>query len=358
MRRRQYRSRKKDRKYYKFILLLIVAYILTLSDFHYNVIDYLASIKNELHSESNIDIVYTWVDGNDKQWLTQKQQWLDYYKKVPQAAKDDSRFIEHEELRYSLRSVKKNIPWIRKIFIVTNGQIPYWLDVNHPKIELITHSAMLPIEALPTFNSEAIETGLWNITGLSEHFIYANDDYFFNRPMRPSFFFTSDGKPRIRIGVPDVEKRRDTAKLYWKNWNYTSQLFYGHFGKKFVFEPAHSSIAYRRSLFREIMSIFSTEVNYTAFAKFRTTNCIQRAIVSFYGLYVNEAELVPPIKTTSKDVRYVILEKPNKMRMSIHSGHPSLLCINDDVNAKPEDRNHLKHFLESLFPKQAEWERG
>ena len=356
MRRSRLRIRKKERIYYKYSSFVILAYIIVLSDFHYKAEDIFISFCNRLFPYSTIDIVYTWVDGNDINWLTEKKFWLERYRNIPQVAKDSSRFIEHEELRFSLRSVMRNIPWIRKIFILTNGQIPYWLNRNHPKIEIVTHSAVLPAESLPTFNSEAIETGLWNITGLSEYFIYANDDYFFNRPLRPSFFFTLQGKPRIRIGVPNVGKRKDTAKLYWKNWNYTSKLFLFQFGKQFLFEPAHTSIPYRRSIFRETMQIFANEASHTASTKFRSENCIQRALVSFYELYLNEAELVPPLTAESKDVKYVVLETPTKMRKTIQLWHPSLLCINDDVNTRDDYREQLKPFLQSLYPEPAEWE--
>jgi hypothetical protein len=39
-------------------------------------------------------------------------------------AMSDNRFRDSEELRYSLRSLVKYAPWVRKIFIVTDNQIP------------------------------------------------------------------------------------------------------------------------------------------------------------------------------------------------------------------------------------------
>ena len=41
-----------------------------------------------------------------------------------------SRYRDNNELRYSLRSLAKFAPWIRHVYIVTNGQIPYWLDLR------------------------------------------------------------------------------------------------------------------------------------------------------------------------------------------------------------------------------------
>lgn len=50
-----------------------------------------------------------------------------------------SRFEDNEELRYSLRSVERHAPWVRHIFIVTNGQIPSWLNLDNPRVTVVSH---------------------------------------------------------------------------------------------------------------------------------------------------------------------------------------------------------------------------
>ena len=93
--------------------------------------------------------------------------------------------------RYSLRSIEKFAPWIHKVFIVTNGQIPDWLDINHPKVEIITHEMIFPDPSvLPTFSSSSIEMNLHRIPGLSDYFIYFNDDVFLGQPVFPYDFYT------------------------------------------------------------------------------------------------------------------------------------------------------------------------
>lgn len=109
-----------------------------------------------------------------------------------------SRFQDNEELRFSLRSVWKFAPWIRKIFIVTNGQIPAWLNVQHPRIHLIPHETIFANSShLPTFSSPAIEANLHRIPGLSEHFLYLNDDVMFGRAITPADFYTQGNGQRI-----------------------------------------------------------------------------------------------------------------------------------------------------------------
>jgi len=50
-----------------------------------------------------------------------------------------SRFEDNEELRYSLRSVERHAPWVRHIFIITNGQIPSWLNLDNPRVTVVPH---------------------------------------------------------------------------------------------------------------------------------------------------------------------------------------------------------------------------
>ncbi len=141
------------------------------------------------------DLVYTWVDGSDDCWRKKRDQ----FKVLPNNR--ITRWIDQNELRYSLRSVYLYAPWIRNIYIVTDGQVPEWLNIKHPQIHLVEHQEIFcwP-EDLPTFNSHAIECHLHRIPGLSSHFLYANDDMFFGCQTCPEDFFTLDGKMVIGAG--------------------------------------------------------------------------------------------------------------------------------------------------------------
>ena len=130
----------------------------------------------------SIDLVYLWVDGNDPKWLEKKQRFMD--KKM----NTTGRYVDNQELKYSLRSVEKHLPWIRKIFIVTDEQTPLFLNTDQQKIQIVDLAEIMPKEILPSFNSNIIEQFLYKIPGLSEHFIYANDDMFINADLDPSFF--------------------------------------------------------------------------------------------------------------------------------------------------------------------------
>lgn len=144
-----------------------------------------------------IDFVVTWVDGNDDNWL--KKRSLFDEKNADDKTK--TRFRDYNLFNYWFRGVENYAPWVNKIYLVTDNQIPTWLNLNHPKLVWIDHKQIMSEINLPTFNSSAIEVNLKNIEDLSEHFVLFNDDMFLNAPVKASDFFWHDGKPRDSIGL-------------------------------------------------------------------------------------------------------------------------------------------------------------
>lgn len=191
------------------------------------------NVKDRLCFNQPMDIVYTWVNGSDP--IHAKE--LAYYTRLEElqknanfslsstmnstlinnatnAQKDNSvsgsnRFRDNEELRYSLRSIEKFAPWIRKVFIVTNGQVPYWLNTKNSRVKIVSHADIfLNKSHLPTFSSPAIEAHLHRIKGLSDHFIYLNDDVMFGNNVYPTDFLslqpnTGGQKVFLSWDVPD-----------------------------------------------------------------------------------------------------------------------------------------------------------
>ena len=214
-------------------------------------------------SYADIDVVYTWVNGSDPVWLSKKNYWSrmmlpvdDSIDTVDSARigvninstgdsstnmdstisndtavntttmfslnatntmgnsshqEDDdrmssNRYRDSDELKYSLRSLVRYAPWIRNIYIVTDNQIPKWLNVEHPRIHMVSHSEIFPNKShLPVFSSPAIETHLHRIPGLSKRFIYFNDDVFLGSNVRPDDFFALDMSQKLRFAW-DVPK--------------------------------------------------------------------------------------------------------------------------------------------------------
>ena len=123
-----------------------------------------------------------------------------------------ARFISRDELRYSLRSVHLFAPWVRNIYLVTSGQVPAWLDLDHPGVRVVPHDEIMPADALPTFNSHAIETSLHHIPGLAEHWLYFNDDFFLGRPIRPEALFSPAGLSSVFFAPVDDRPDRPARR--------------------------------------------------------------------------------------------------------------------------------------------------
>ncbi|XP_061401264.1 N-acetylglucosamine-1-phosphotransferase subunits alpha/beta [Musca vetustissima] len=137
-----------------------------------------------------MDVVYTWVNGSDSHFYQTITQYREHY--------DKNRFDDKNELKYSLRSLEKYAPWIRHIYIVTNGQIPGWLDLSNERITIVPHKLLIPNEQwLPLFSSAAIETFIHRIPNLSNRFLYLNDDIFLGSELYPEDLYTHSEGTRV-----------------------------------------------------------------------------------------------------------------------------------------------------------------
>ena len=144
----------------------------------------------------DIDFVVLWVDGNDPAWQAEKRR----YEGKTDDGNGAHRYRDWGLMQYWFRAVEKYAPWVRKVHFVTWGHLPPFLDTGNPKLHIVRHEDYMPREALPCFNSCALEMNLHRIEGLAEHFVYFNDDIFLTRPMKPEQFFDpGTGLPRSQF---------------------------------------------------------------------------------------------------------------------------------------------------------------
>jgi hypothetical protein len=167
-----------------------------------------------------VDAVVTWVDGCDEAHLTKRLKYLDSLQKVPSdEAAVSTRFNSSGEIEYCLRSLLSFAPWLRTIYIVTDGQTPPILKawqgtLGAQRIQVVDHRDIFHgfEQYLPTFNSLTIETMLWRIPGLSEHFIYLNDDCMLLRPLKEEDFFR-EGRPVVRGSWKTHSKKKQSYRF-------------------------------------------------------------------------------------------------------------------------------------------------
>lgn len=324
----------------------------------YHVLGFKIKVRKQKFNKP-VDLVYCWVDGNDSAWQKEKLKWQGL---ATAETSNMCRFIDNEELKYSLRSVAKNAKWINHIYIVTNGQIPKWLDTTHPKISIVNHKDIMPPQALPTFNSDAIEMCLDNIEGLSEYFIYANDDFYIYSPLKKDYFFDEKGNPILRLARHHWTKEKiENSTLYLKNVDYVARLVKKKYGKLYRYETSHNIDSYRKSYFTECKKAFESEFSRSVINKFRAENSIQRTIHSYYMLNRKHCKLkkirIFSKKTPLENI-YIGLKSPEVMNRLILRHRPKLklFCINDNEQTYQENRENLVSYLSYLFPKKQPWE--
>ncbi len=132
-----------------------------------------------------IDFVILWVDGNDPKWQKEKNKYIP----GQQTDTRPQRYRDWDNLQYWFRGVEKFAPWVHKIFFITWGHLPPWLNTDHPKLVIVKHTDYMPDCYLPTFNSQPLELNLHKIKGLSEQFVYFNDDMFLINETKETDFF-------------------------------------------------------------------------------------------------------------------------------------------------------------------------
>ena len=134
-----------------------------------------------------IDFVILWVDGFRSGMAAAEREYSQRRKTI--MGTDENRFREWGLLRYWFRGVERYAPWVNRVFLVTNGQVPNWINREHPKLRLVRHEEYIPKRYLPTFNSNVIELWLHQIPDLGEHFVLFNDDMYLTAPVKPEDFF-------------------------------------------------------------------------------------------------------------------------------------------------------------------------
>lgn len=317
-----------------------------------------------------IDLVYTWVDGRDEKWLKEMENASIVHHKKFKKKDFLNRFVDIEEIRYSLRSVEQNLPWIRYIFIVTWGnQRPYWINLSNPRIKIISQSEIFPETVkLPTFNSKAIDFSLHKIPGLSEHFIYSNDDMFFCQSLKYSDFFTIEGKPIIYSQKKDwsdaqkifrrfdssYKKSPNDGTLFMISVYFTILNFYEKFKKIMNCEYSHIPTAFTKTICEEVYSNFKDEIDKTISHRFRSRYDFQmQTLMIQFGLVTNQS--VVKFKTR-KIALFVVTSFSNikfKRMYEIIDNPPKLLSVNtDDMNS----RERIKAFLDFIFDKPSSFE--
>lgn len=300
-----------------------------------------------------IDVVYTWVDGSDPMWQRRRSAYEGggYHVESANAA----RYISRDELRYSLRALQQNAPWVRNVYVVTDRQRPGWLNDSHPRITVVDHSEIFDDpSALPTFNSHAIESRLHHIDGLSEHFLYFNDDMFLGCPVTPQTFFLSNGMTRTFLSpsqLPGWELTLGDRPVDAAGKN-NRRIILDNFGSAIVQKMRHAPYALRRSVLHEIEREFAEAHWGTSHSRFRspTDISIPSSLYHYYAYFTGRA--VP----SEISFAYLDLARPEIQRrlgILLARRDRQAFCINDTLSDGMDVARQtamLRRFLDAYYP--------
>lgn len=315
-----------------------------------------------------IDFVVSWVDGQDSNWLKKYNKYSD--KDI--LDEKNARFRDYNIFKYWFRAVENYAPWVNHVYLVTDKQIPKWLDIENKKLTVIDHTQIIDQQYLPVFNSNAIELNLYKIPNLTEHFVYFNDDMFLNKRVYPSDFFSKKGLPKdtaglnaiqplydfdyihtnnIRIINQHFDKREVMKKQFFKFVNplnaelnvYTILLF---FWPKFTrFFDLHYPYSFRKRDMQNVISANIKSYERTMNNRFRSTSDITIWLVRYYSLVQGEFS----VRSPKVGKIYDILNKFSDIVKDIKRQNHKMIVINDNSEVDDLQFQKLSENLRQAF---------
>ena len=173
-----------------------------------------------------IDFVVTWVDGSDPLWQEKKSKYDGSVNTSKKSMNSVKAYREWGTFKYWFRGVEKFAPWVNKVYLVTDQQKPSWLDIDSDKLVLVDHTEIIRNDYLPVFSANPIESNIHRIPGLSEHFVFFNDDVYLTAPVEPTDFFSEGGLPKYNTALsPIVPQPYGTAHFQVNDMEIVNSYF-------------------------------------------------------------------------------------------------------------------------------------
>ena len=338
----------------------------------------------------SIDFVVLWVDGADKKWQEEKAkyQYLATGKKVDISV---NRYRDWGVMPYWFRSIEKCAPWVRKVHFVTCGQRPEWLNTDCPKLNCVNHSDYIPAEKLPVFNANPIEIALHRIEGISDKFVFLNDDMFLLNPIKPSFFFKGDLPVQyaalhpivpqglhansimthlIANSVTIINKYFDCKsqiRKNWKKWFLPNKVglktallnvLYSQHSAFIGFGNAHLPVPMLKKTLEDVWSKEPEIMEQTLGSRFRTITDVSQYLFRYWDLA--SGNFYPTsLKNLGKKFN-LGLDAPVFRAIENHSHN--MICLQDDAEYESEDvfnqvKTRLIKAFEVAFPEKSSFEK-
>ncbi len=334
-----------------------------------------------------IDFVIPWVDSDDPLWRKRRNKALANTENSIDDSENisEERYRDYGTLKYLFRSIEKYANWVNHIYLITDNQRPMWMnsDLSQEvgfanKLKIIDHKDIMPAEALPSFNSNAIEFNILNIPELSEHFVAFNDDIVINDIVNPNDFF-KNGMPRdFRIYVPlkpyssydNILFNNSKLINQWLKGSYESKkgMFSLHYGVSILknfqhyylenghyisnYSFPHNAQSFLKSAFRSANTIWKNEIQATVSNHFRTNDDLSTLLIRDYQL---EHGYFSP--RSPKFSQYYRINQINQIRKELLNSTHKLICINDaETDNYESDIVSINKLLQQKFPEKSSFE--
>jgi len=257
--------------------------------------------------EGEVDAVYLWVDSNNSKFIKEKN----YYSKKYKLNKYWSPTRDHNEILHSIKSVRKNMSWVRNIFVICpKGHKIFNLDEKKYDVKYINHEILLGSENCPNYNSSTLELFQYKIPKLSEYFIAFNDDFFIVQKVNLDDFFNFNTnkikyyyEQRLQLGLPFSPTTSKIIQDYFPN-------------EKYYFWMCHMPRMFNKNDLKEIVEKYKKDAEFTRASKFRNKKDIQ--LVYLYGYYLlakNRGEFIFLENASSRSSKHLFKLLMDKMKI-------------------------------------------
>jgi hypothetical protein len=338
-------------------------------------------LKYPLKDTGDIDVVIPWVDGSDPDWL----KLFSKYKNEITSPLDNmlNRYAGVDTLKFVLRGIELYMPWVRYIYLVTNGQKPHWLRDGNSKIQIVFHEDIfINKKVLPVFNAISIAFNVHRIKGLAEKFIYFNDDFLVMKMTEESRFFVNskpvdfflqtiprrgrlyeflcrgrgDWPKIIDNTIECVNKKFSKKNIHNHNIFYSKKYplwfrvlnkLYNISSRVHALGHYHHPQPYLKSHIEFCQKLYAKEIERTVCSKFRNENNVidylyrYTALVreEFYPSYFCDHSVC---KIQDRKSLFKLEKMLSKMRF---------VCINDSINLSSTENQHIAEMLENILMK-------
>lgn len=327
-----------------------------------------------------IDFVITWVDMSDPKWQSDFARYS-ADKGNTKNGVSKARFRDYGFLKYWFRGVEKFAPWVGRIHFVTSCRLPEWLDQGNPKLNIVRHEDIIPAQYLPTFNSVVIERYIHNIPGLSEHFVYFNDDFYIINNVKPDRFFR-DGLPcdiaafdynpswsqwytRIKNNIKLINEHFDKRQVFrehkdkWFHPSYGTKARWNYllkpYGKFITLRTPHNAQPYLKKTFETVWDVCGKELAQTSVNRFRALNDLTPELFRTWQICSGD---FTPINTYEDTKMFPLMIRANQAARAIRGQKYNLICLNDNVHIRSYDKvmQNIKQAFETILPGKSNFE--